>query len=436
MGKILAGAFMPHPPLLIPVVGGDAIEKVAKTERCMRDLSSFLVALNPTAVIILSPHGTHHCGRPTIVAFSRMIGDMANFGQEQCQIDFTVDLSLVACVASAAQEEAVPLHLLTDERVKIDSGAFVPLYFLREAGFTGSIVHICPGFMALDDEVKLGKAIKKAVADYDNNVILLGSGDLSHYLKEYPPYGFRPEGVEFDQKIVESIKDNDLSQIFSLEGKLIERAGECGLRSLVIVMSALCKMVTEFYSYEDTFGVGYAVALWANVPHNRSLPARLAQLVLKKHLAAPEKELQLPAWTDVLTGQAGVFVSLKKEGILRGCIGTFLPQCTSLRDEIANNAIAAACEDPRFSPVTYDELPKLDISVDILSAPERACSLDELDAKKYGVIVVQGDKRGLLLPDLEGVDSVEQQVQIAMQKAGIPLDTQIDLYKFSVERYV
>jgi len=134
--------------------------------------------------------------------------------------------------------------------------------------------------------------------------------------------------------------------------------------------------------------------------------------------------------------RAGVFVSLKKFGELRGCIGTFSPTSENLAAEIIRNALAAANEDPRFNPVEPEELHQIDYSVDVLSDPVKIQSLDELDPKKYGVIVVKGSRRGLLLPDLEGVDTVDYQLSITKRKAGIdPSDPNVEIYKFTVDRY-
>jgi len=160
-----------------------------------------------------------------------------------------------------------------------------------------------------------------------------------------------------------------------------------------------------------------------------SAPVKLAWQSIKHYL---EHGTQLPipsGLSSELCGQAGVFVSLKKNGELRGCIGTFAPTRESVAAEIIANAISAAMEDPRFWPVAADELPELIISVDILSAPERVDSLTALDPKRYGVIVKRGRRSGLLLPDLEGVDTIEDQVSIAMSKAGIDPHEQIDLYR-------
>ncbi len=134
--------------------------------------------------------------------------------------------------------------------------------------------------------------------------------------------------------------------------------------------------------------------------------------------------------------KAGVFICLKKHGELRGCIGTISPVTECLASEIIRNAISASSEDPRFSPVSKDELDGIEYTVDVLYPPEPILDPEELDPKRYGVIVSKGIRRGLLLPDLEGVDTVEQQLDIAMQKAGIePDEEDIEIQRFKVQRY-
>ena len=145
-------------------------------------------------------------------------------------------------------------------------------------------------------------------------------------------------------------------------------------------------------------------------------------------LAPPE------ALDEEMKGKAGVFVSLKKGGGLRGCIGTFSPTQPNIAQEIIQNAISAATRDPRFAPVSEEELDELSYSVDVLSAPAEA-DINELDPTRYGVIVESGWKKGLLLPDLEGVDTAEEQVSIAREKAGIGAGETIKLYRFEVRRY-
>jgi AmmeMemoRadiSam system protein A len=133
--------------------------------------------------------------------------------------------------------------------------------------------------------------------------------------------------------------------------------------------------------------------------------------------------------------RAGTFVSIHKLGELRGCIGTIEPVRSNVAEEIILNAIGSAIRDPRFLPITPDELKDLDYSVDVLTTPEPVKSKDQLDPKRYGVIVEAGWRKGLLLPDLEGVDTVEEQIDVCRQKAGIAPNEPVWLYRFEVKRY-
>jgi AmmeMemoRadiSam system protein A len=154
------------------------------------------------------------------------------------------------------------------------------------------------------------------------------------------------------------------------------------------------------------------------------------------HYVRESKTIQPPEeLTPDMRQKAGAFVSLHKHGALRGCIGTFQPTSPNVAQEVIQNAISAATRDPRFPPVEGNELDDLEISVDVLSPPEAIESVAELDPKRYGVIVESGWRRGLLLPDLEGVDTAEYQVEIARRKARIDADEAVQLYRFEVKRY-
>jgi len=143
-----------------------------------------------------------------------------------------------------------------------------------------------------------------------------------------------------------------------------------------------------------------------------------------------------PVITDpVMSERAGVFVSLKKGGALRGCIGTFLPTRETVAQEVIANAIQSATQDPRFPPVRTEELAQLEYSVDVLTKPEAVKDMSELDPVKYGIVVESGLRRGLLLPDLEGVNTVEEQIAICRMKAGIGDNEPIKLYRFEVRRF-
>jgi AmmeMemoRadiSam system protein A len=164
---------------------------------------------------------------------------------------------------------------------------------------------------------------------------------------------------------------------------------------------------------------------------------RLVQLAKRtvERYVKEGKVIKTEELTPEMRERAGVFVSIHKGGELRGCIGTFEPQRANVAEEVIANAISSATRDPRFFPITPDELEDLDYSVDVLTTPEPVKSQDQLDAKRYGVIVEAGWRKGLLLPDLEGVDSVDYQIDICRQKAGIAADEPVKLYRFEVRRY-
>jgi len=160
------------------------------------------------------------------------------------------------------------------------------------------------------------------------------------------------------------------------------------------------------------------------------LAKRTVETYVKKGKVLKTEEL-----TPEMRERAGVFVSIHKLGELRGCIGTFEPQRANVAEEVIANAISSATSDPRFFPISPDELKDLDYSVDVLTTPEPVKSQDQLDPKRYGVIVEAGWRKGLLLPDLEGVDSVDYQIDICRQKAGIATNEPVKLYRFEVRRY-
>ncbi|MBI5741855.1 MAG: AmmeMemoRadiSam system protein A [Nitrospirae bacterium] len=162
---------------------------------------------------------------------------------------------------------------------------------------------------------------------------------------------------------------------------------------------------------------------------------KLARAAVEHYVATGEK-IPLPAdLAPEMTEKAGVFVCIKKRGELRGCLGTFSPCAENVAYEIIHNAVSAASCDPRFAPITRAELDELEFTVDVLMTPEKVADKKQLDPRKYGVIVKSGGRRGLLLPDIEGVDDADEQVRIASMKAGIFTGEPVELYRFEVKRY-
>ncbi len=280
-------------------------------------------------------------------------------------------------------------------------------------------------------------------------------------MKEDGPYGFVDEGPQFDEQVTKILGAGNFLQLLTMDKKMCDRAAECGLRSFWIMAGALDRKAVkaELLSYEGTFGVGYGI-VWFDIigeDGGRNFDEQLAKLRNYESIKRKEREdafvklarlsletfvkehkiIDVPAnLPDELTERrAGAFVSLHKDGELRGCIGTISPTTENIAHEIIQNAISACSRDPRFSPVEIDELRDIEYSVDILGEPERIFKIEDLDVKRYGVIVENAGRRGLLLPDLEGVDTPNQQIAIAMRKANIPPKEPISLWRFEVVRH-
>jgi AmmeMemoRadiSam system protein A len=249
--------------------------------------------------------------------------------------------------------------------------------------------------------------------------------------------------------------------MFEFNEDFCRKAAECGHRSFVIMAGALdgIKVRSEVFSHQDVTGVGYGIASFypegtdssrhfldmymeslreglKNKAEKSDEYVRLARASLESYIMY-RKKIEVPGDLpdEMLSKTAGAFVSIHKGGSLRGCIGTILATTDCIGEEIIRNAISASTKDPRFPAVTEEELSALDISVDVLGEPEEISSPDELDVKKYGVIVTKGYRRGLLLPDLEGVDTVEDQIAISKYKAGIGQDEEVSLQRFEVIRH-
>jgi len=299
------------------------------------------------------------------------------------------------------------------------------------------------------------------VEELDRKVVIVASGDLSHRLKEDGPYGFMKEGPVFDELATKAFAAGDFLRLLDIDEHLWENAGVCGLRSFQIMAGALDGMEIEprLLSYEGPFGVGYAVASFVvkgKDPSRRFVEVyeenakkeleekkagedefvKLARLSLETYLKTG-KRLKMPQGLpkELTERRAGGFVSLKKHGRLRGCMSTIEGVTGSIAEEIIRNAVSAGVEDPRFDRVTENELDELVYSVDVLGEAEDVESVSELDEKRYGVIVSKGMRRGLLLTNLEGVNSPLQQIDIALQKGGISKGETYRIQRFEGVRH-
>ncbi len=459
---ILAAYMVPHPPMIVPAVGRGSERQIAKTTAAYEQVAEEIAQLHPDTIIITSPHSVMYADYFHISPGKGAGGDFGRFRASQVRFEETYDTELVSEIAQLARGQGFPAGVMGERDKSLDHGTMVPLYFIRRRYSGGKIVRIGLSGLPLTEHYRLGEMIRQAVENLGRRAVFIASGDLSHKLQDYGPYGFAEEGPKYDERIMDVCSRAAFGELFDFDETFCDRAAECGHRSFVIMAGAfdgLGVKATQL-SHEDVTGVGYGICTF--YPEGPDEDRHFLQKYLEKaaeklraarnaedpyvqlarasveHYILNHRKMELPGDLPAeLTGRrAGAFVSIHEHGKLRGCIGTISPVRDCLAREIVDNAVSACSRDPRFDPIRAEELKWLEISVDVLGEPEPISSPSALDVKRYGVIVSKGRKRGLLLPDLDGVDTVEQQISIAKSKAGIAeWDKNVELERFEVVRH-
>lgn len=455
--NLRAAYITPHPPIIIPEIGRGEEKKIASTSKALKTISKEVRQIEPETIIIITPHAKMHRGAVTINTAPVIEGTMAQFSCPDLRFSSKNDVRIVKEIIKKCKKMGFPYAAVD---MNLDHGSFVPLYFISSEFSNFSLVHINYGIMLSAMLEEFGSILSDIIEEKKCKSVFIASGDLSHRLLSTGPYGFVPEGPKFDKEFVRIIEKGSLSEFADIPPLLTEKAGECGLNSFLILSGLLScyKHSQELLSYEGPFGVGYGVARF-KVESIRPTEEENLDVAFKekKKFILPDSQTKdpyinlarksiiyylkhnkflKPKNTDgIQPGKAGVFVCLKKKGELRGCIGTILPTKSRISEEIIKNAVSAALNDPRFPPVDLSEMDEIVCSVDILAEPEEIKSISDLDVKRFGVIVSSGSRTGLLLPNLEGIDSVGMQVAIALQKGGISPEEPYLMYRFEVIRH-
>ena len=478
--SVVFAGIAPHPPIMVPEVGREAIADVRNSIDAMAALTERVIASGAETVILISPHAPLESQAFVAYDGPQLYGDFSNFRAPAAAVSAELDDELLTEITRAAAAEN--LSTLRIRGRELDHGTAVPLYFLQRNGWSGRVVALGYSFLSNEDHVRFGQCIRAAVDRLGRPVAFIASGDLSHRLKPEAPAGFNPQAHLFDEEVVEAIRSCSTSRIVDIDQELRRMAGECGYRSMLVAIGAGegLDQSCELFSYEAPFGVGYLVAQLfsaagsadissayratagsadilsrqreeraqsesappasASGPMSQvdrsELPA-LARKVIETFVTTGEVIATPENLSELLNARAACFVSIKtRAGDLRGCIGTIEPAKNTLAEELIANAVSAATRDPRFPTVRADELPALKYSVDVLSPPQPT-TIENLDPNVYGVIVedANGVRRGLLLPHLEGIDTAVRQVEIASRKAGIPSGAEVKLWRFRAERY-
>lgn len=469
MGKLLKTFLMPHPPIMIHEIARGKEEEINATVNASLAVADEINILKPeTIVIVVPPHGPAFGDAISINIDNILEGSLGNFGAPNLKYSYAVDLELTKNIIDKCGCNNLPVVAIDKEIAKsygisnkLDHGSMVPLHFINKVYKDFRIVHITYGLISKEELYKFGSIIRESIEESNSNAVFIASGDFSHRLTHDAPSGYNPLGKKFDSQLVDLLKIPSPDDILGIDKELIESAGECGYRSIIVMLGALdgYDVESNIYSYEGPFGVGYCIAGYKLITENKGkmkvetyFEAKMEKIQKARSMEDSYVTLarhgleyyiktgnmyristELPL--EMLQNSAGVFVSIKKDNELRGCIGTIEAVHENIAEEIIQNSISAGTRDPRFNPIEEQELESLVYSVDVLGKPEAINSKEMLDPKNYGVIVRKGRKSGLLLPNLEGIDSVEEQLSIALKKAGINKDEGYSMERFQVIRH-
>ena len=458
----IVGAYaLPHPPLAIPRVGRGQEKGISKTLESFDEAAAEIAVLAPETIVFITPHNVLYADYFHISPGEFAQGGFARFGDNDTRMETQLDVELAEEISRLAELCGLPAGGLGERDKKLDHGVTVPMWFINRKYTAYKTVRVSQSGMEPSAHYTLGRLIAQAAEETGRRTVLIASSDMSHKLKADGPYGFAPEGPEFDDIVATALSTGDFLTLFKITPALRERAAECGYNSLMTLAGCFDKrkVNARLLSYEGPYGVGYAIASFVpgEPDERRDILVQYEDIAAESALKSRDSEdayrklarssleytvmnggsLPRPDGLDdeLLRNRAGVFVSMYKNGNLRGCVGTIAPTKKCVADEIIQNAVSAGLNDNRFEPVSRQELPYLTYKVDVLSAPEPISGPGELDVARYGVIVTSGYKRGLLLPNLEGIDAVDEQISIAKRKAGIPEGTPVKLERFEVVRH-
>ncbi len=435
------GVIAPHPPIMVESVGGADSEVTSASAEALLEAAGLLRRFGPESVVIMSPHSPGAADAFVVDTAERYSGTLSQFGAPETHLTYPGDRELADRIL--AELDARGIAGLDKGAVAsmnsghLDHGVIVPMSFLDPAG-TWPIVVLSLSWLPYADHEELGRAVAAAARALGRRIAFVASGDCSHRLKPGAPAGYSQRAAEFDALLVDRIADSDFEALSHIDPDLVDEAGECGLRSFITLGAAAAPAKARVLAYEGPWGVGYLTAVVNEGGVSKEASTNelvdLARRTIETYVNEGRTLAPPPLSTPDLPARAGAFVSLHRGGELRGCIGTIEPTESDLAHEVVRNAIQAAVCDPRFPPLEASELADLDVKVDVLH-PTEGCEFADLDPKRYGVVVTCGHRRGLLLPDLEGVDTPEQQVTIACRKAGISPDEPIVLERFRVDRH-
>lgn len=266
--EIVFVGIAPHPPLLVPDVGGDRIQQVETSANALKNFAKRVIEINPDTVMIISPHSPASPDQFGAFSSDQLVGDFRQFGAKGVSLSFPNDKELLKTLKSVTKEKRIPFDLFNSNYL-LDHGVLVPMYYLYEAGWRGQVLGLSFTSLSALKHIEFGRACCEAAKRLNRKVAFVASADLSHYLSHNGPYPFEKDAHLFDEEICRAIKEKDLSAIVNIDQNLRKKAGECGYRSILVAIGVsegiLPESLPKLLSYECPFGVGYMTAILREV---------------------------------------------------------------------------------------------------------------------------------------------------------------------------
>ena len=258
---VIAAYAVPHPPLILPEVGRGQERKIQSTIDGFQMVARRFKEDEPDTVVLISPHSVIYADYFHISPGARASGDMSRFGVKGVKTTVEYDQEFAAGLEEAAAARGIPAGRAGERGRELDHGCVVPLRFFQESWDSFKLVRIGVSGLSAETHYLLGKLIAEVSAGLDRRVVVIASGDLSHRLKSDGPYGYAPEGPEFDKRVMACLGAGDFRALIDIPEDLREAAGECGWRPFVVMAGAFDgrRVEAERISYEGPFGVGYGI---------------------------------------------------------------------------------------------------------------------------------------------------------------------------------
>ncbi len=453
---ILATALLPHPIHVIPEIGLENALIPLSNE--MENIASQIALLKPETIVILSAHAEGYRDYFQVFDGEVGMGSLAQFGAHDINFRILYDKEFSRRLSSLAESRKFPAGITGDRGSFLDYGTMVPLYFVLKKISNFRLVRIAVSSLSLLDHYRLGELIREISEILKRKVVIIASGELSHHLEEGGDFGFSQDGPKYEESMQKALENANFLQFLTQNRYILANAGECGHRCLCVMAGALDaqRVSVSSYFHHVWKGIGYATSFYkvlgadatrsfeklylskeaysiSNLLATSHKYTQLARKAIQVKISEDAK-IAVPEEEEFLVPSKPLFVTIRMHGTLHGCIGTLKPLRKNLGSEIIENAISAS-KDPRFPPLKRDHFPYLDVSIDILGSFQRIHSLFKLDPSRYGVFVQSGKRHGFVLPNQEGIETREEQLEAAKIKAGIAFDDPVTLYRVPVTHY-